>query len=294
MAARILVVVKTPLADRIDPGDRLRLRHAGALDDDRVDAAAASHRAALDAVRLACAGDTVVERPVAALSPHDARGMDLIVTVGGDGTVFTANTLDTAAPYLTVNSDPGNSVGNFTRVQSAGVGAAVEAWRRGRARSETLPRLAVTVSDRRWTVLNDCLFSSSNPAAMTRYVLEEPRGREAQRSSGVWIATAAGSTAAIRSAGMQPMPAHLAALLYKVREPFLRAAGPGPDAAVPPERVCHLLEGRQTPPAHLRLTAAGPGIALYIDGPNIVVQLAPGDAADFTAAPIPLRLILPA
>jgi NAD+ kinase len=285
MPARILVVVKTPLADRIDPNDRLRLRHAGALDDDRIDAAAASHRAALEAVRAACAGDQVTEKPVAALVPADGLGQDLIITVGGDGTVFTANTLDAEVPYLTVNSDPGNSVGNFTRARAATVAAAIHAWREGSENLEVLPRLEVTVGERRWRILNDCLFSSANPAAMTRYVLEEPRGREAQRSSGVWIATAAGSTAAIRSAGASPVRENCPALLYKVRELFTR------ESAHP--MTCELIDGRQMPPRFLKLTTAGPGINLYLDGPNIIVPLAPGEVAAFAAAPTPLRLVLP-
>jgi hypothetical protein len=42
----------------------------------------------------------------------------------------------------------------------------------------------------------------------------------------------------------------------------------------------------------LRLTAVVPGMALYLDGPNITIPLAPGETAEFSAAAEPLRLVM--
>lgn len=56
--------------------------------------------------------------------------------------------------------------------------------------------------------LNDFLYSNTNPAAMTRYRLTSGERQEDQKSSGMWLSTALGSTAGILAAGgvMQPRP----------------------------------------------------------------------------------------
>ena len=281
MEAKVLIVAKTPAVDRIAAEDRARLVAAGAANADRLADAAESHRAGLAAVRSALAGACLREVRVTELAPGDGRGADLVVTVGGDGTVFTANLLATDAPFITVNSDPVGSVGHYTRCKVADFAERFAAWRSGQHRIEPLPRLAVRGDGGVHRFLNDCLFTSRNPAALTRLVLECPEGRELQRSSGVWVATAAGSTGAIRSAGSTPLPdGREPALLWRVREPFLGLGAP------------QLIEGCQRPPAWLRLTAAMPGCALFLDGPNITVPLRPGETVAISAASEPLRLVV--
>ena len=275
----VLLVSKTPLARRLAIEDRDRLTAGGVLDERRLEASAERQQEALTAVRAALHGLTVREIPVEEVQPGDASGMSLVITVGGDGTVFTANTLVTAAPFLTVNSDPERSVGHFTRFTAATVAAGVDAWRRGVAQHEPLHRLAISVGETTYRILNDVLFSHSNPAVLARYVLECDGQREFQRSSGVWISTAHGSTGAIHSAGVEPVPGHLPALLFKVREPFLAR-----------EQVT-LLEGTQLPPRGLILIPALPGMALYLDGPNLTVPVAPGMMIDIRAAAVPLTLV---
>ena len=68
--------------------------------------------------------------------------------------------------------------------------------------------------------LNDLLVAHANPAAMTSYTLDIGSVSEPQRSSGLWIATAAGSTAAIRAAGGRILPLRSRKLQYLVREPY--------------------------------------------------------------------------
>jgi NAD+ kinase len=277
--AAVLIIAKTPLAARLRAEDLSRLRESGVLERARLDAAASRHEHTLSAVRAAFARDQVRERTIEQARAEDARDAALVVTVGGDGTVFTANTLGARAPLLAVNSDPEHSVGHFTHADADSVAEVAARWRAGRAEEEALPRLEVRVGARAWSFLNDCLFSSENPAAMTRYLLDADGRRERQRSSGVWIATAAGSTAAICSAGAESVERSVPALLYRVREPF-QAKG-----------ACSLLGDTQLPPRGLRLAAATPGISLYLDGPNITVGLQAGEVATFTQAELPLRFL---
>ncbi len=275
----VLLVSKTPLARRLASVDRDRLTAGGVLDEARLEASADRQAETLAAVRAALGDLTVREIRVEDVQPGDAAGVALVITVGGDGTVFTANTLVTTAPFLTVNSDPERSVGHFTRFTAATVAAGVSAWRSGLAIREPLHRLAITVGGATHRILNDVLFSHTNPAVLARYVLGCDDQREFQRSSGVWISTAHGSTGAIHSAGVQPVFGHLPALLFKVREPFLG------------REAMSLLEGSQLPPRGLTLIPALPGMALYLDGPNLTVPVAPGMLIDIRAAAEPLMLI---
>ena len=50
-------------------------------------------------------------------------------------------------------------------------------------------------------ILNDILFANLYPAAVTRYKIKYNGRQEVHKSSGVWISTATGSTAAISAAG---------------------------------------------------------------------------------------------
>lgn len=277
---RILLLAKTPLVERLEPTVLKRLAAGGAVHLDRLQIAAETHLRTLALVRKVIGAHRVNEWQVERLQARDAEGKDLVVTVGGDGTVLTANSLDADIPLLTVNSDPGGSIGMYTRCTADNFAALFEAWLAGKAVEEIIPRLQVRIdSGQPWRVLNECLFASANPAAMTRYVIDVAGQRESQRSSGVWVSTAAGSTAAIRSAGMEPVDPHLPALLFQVREPF---TGRGPMA---------LLSGRQLPPTGLRLMPAMPGVSLFVDGPHFHRTVPPGSIAEFNASPVPLRLL---
>src|SRR4029434_11165662 len=84
-----------------------------------------------------------------------------------------------------------------------------------------LARMQVTINDRLlpYYALNDLLVAHANPAAMTSYTIQLGTISEPQRSSGLWIATAAGSTAAIRAAGGRMLPLRSRKLQYLVTEP---------------------------------------------------------------------------
>jgi len=61
-------------------------------------------------------------------------------------------------------------------------------------------------------------IAHDHPAATSRYRLTVGERDEEHRSSGLWIATAAGSTAGIRSSGGRPMPLRSPRLQNRVRE----------------------------------------------------------------------------
>ena len=144
--AAVLIIAKTPLAVRLRSEDIERLRECCVLEHARASTPPASaHEHTLAAVRAAFTRDQVRERTVEQARAEDARDADLVVTVGGDGTVFTANTLGARAPLLAVNSDPEHSVGHFTCADADTVAEVASRWRTGRALEEALPRLVVRV-----------------------------------------------------------------------------------------------------------------------------------------------------
>ncbi|HXN31228.1 MAG TPA: NAD(+)/NADH kinase, partial [Polyangiaceae bacterium] len=162
---------------------------------------------------------------------------DLVVTVGGDGTLLAASHgIGPGIPLLGVNSAPNHSVGFFCAARKGAVREALAAALDGALRRTELTRMRVETGGRvlHDRVLNEALFCHASPAATSRYILRlidaMSEGRvlaeEEQKSSGLWIGPAAGSTAAQRSAGGRVMPLSSRKLQYVVREPYR----PGVDA----------------------------------------------------------------
>ena len=68
--------------------------------------------------------------------------------------------------------------------------------------------------------LNEVLFCHERPAAISRYQICMGEAQESQKSSGLWVSSAAGSSGAIYSAGGKLMPIGSRRLQYKPRELF--------------------------------------------------------------------------
>ena len=127
---------------------------------------------------------------------------DLIVTVGGDGTVLkTAMTIpDQETPMLAVNM---GRRGYLTEVEPGKAIGAVELFRKGNYRIEKRAKLAVDINGTHVVdALNEVVVASGSPAKM----LDLRLGVETEellrfRGDGVIVSTATGSTAYAMSAG---------------------------------------------------------------------------------------------
>lgn len=155
----------------------------------------------------------------------DTRDAQLVVTVGGDGTLLAASHWVSDVPILGVNSAPRFSVGFFCAAKGRFLPKMLGEALEGTCRSVRLHRMAVSINGqlRSERVLNEALFCHSEPAATSVYILQAGRKKEEQRSSGLWVGPPAGSTAAIRSAGGKVLPLTSRQLQLVVREPY--AAG---------------------------------------------------------------------
>jgi NAD+ kinase len=187
---------------------------------------------------------------------------DLVVTVGGDGTLLWASqAVGANCPLLAINSAPDASVGYFCAASREQVGDALAAALAGQLPETYLTRLRVDVDGEHVSsrVLNDVLFSHASPAATTRYSIKLRGVQEEHKSSGVWIATPAGSTAAIRSAGGRLQPIDSPLLQYVVREPY----APLGAAAYQLRKGLIAAGARLEIQSHIRTGR------LYLDGPHI-------------------------
>lgn len=153
----------------------------------------------------------------------DYKDYDLIITIGGDGTVMEAGrAMKNDQLLLGVNSDPSWSVGQFCATHAGGFRQFFNQVIRGKAKAYRLYKLKIDLKDdkmsRQIECLNDALICHANPGAMSRYTLTVGKTSEHHRNSGIWLSTAAGSTGAILSAGGRKMPLSSTDIQYKPRE----------------------------------------------------------------------------
>ncbi len=159
------------------------------------------------------------------------RGVDLVLTIGGDGTLlWAARFCGPTVPMLAINSAPDDSVGHYCGFKKGEVEFAVREALAGKLKATVMQRMQVAVDGNVFTkrILNDTLFCHASPGATSRYILISPDGRavrEDQKSSGIWVGPPAGSTAAQRSAGGKILPIAASTLQYVVREPYVGPAG---------------------------------------------------------------------
>ena len=127
---------------------------------------------------------------------------DLIVTVGGDGTVLkTAMTIpDQEAPILAVNM---GRRGYLTEVEPGKALAAIDSFMKGNYRLEKRAKLELDMNGTHVVdALNELVVSSGSPAKMLDLKIWVDSERLLQfRGDGVIVSTATGSTAYAMSAG---------------------------------------------------------------------------------------------
>lgn len=210
-------------------------------------------------------------------------GFDLVVTVGGDGTLLWASQIIGAnCPVLAINSAPEDSIGYFTAGARDQVPVLLRDALAGKLKVTRLTRMQVDVDGEPVCkrVLNDVLFSHYCPAATTRYSIRLRGRQEEQRSSGVWVATAAGSSAAIHSAGAKVQPISSQRLQFLVREPYaLRKRG------------YRILKGSVGPGEHLEIESHMRAGRLFIDGPHVWRVIEIGSVLRMYRSDEPLSLL---
>ena len=208
---------------------------------------------------------------------------DLIVTLGGDGTLLWASHLaDSSTPMLAINSAPETSVGYFCAGDGHNVHEVLAAALEGGLKSSRLARMRVDVGDKVLStrVLNDALYCHESPAATSRYILKYAGDQERQMSSGVWVGPAAGSTAAIRSAGGKVLATGSQKIQFVVREPYRGV-----------DNKYRLVKGMVPPGEDLRIASRMTKGRIFLDGTQKVYSIGIGDRIRMTLSDEPLTLL---
>ena len=277
---RVLVVYKKSayqlhVVERKDPWLRrlLRASHPDALDW------LAAHRVqqrTLDAVVRSLRSLGVRETLVYRERLRPATGYDLVLSVGGDGTVLQASHFMKDTPLLGVNSDPTRSEAVFCAATASDVHRVVRDALEGRLPALLLYRLAVALNGRRLgpLALNDVLIAHEDPATMSRYRLRLGARCEDHKSSGLWVAPAAGSSSAMAAAGGRRLPWGAKRFQYRPRELYQGRL-----------TRCRLTGGQLSPPRCLELVWLMREGAVFLDGPHLKHRLRFGDRVTVSLSP---------
>ena len=269
---KVLIVYKKSFLES-HAGDPKGISQLEPADRDRLIRADAENRRALGEVTAHLARRGIEFDAVNRGSIAARKRYDLVLSLGGDGTFFAAARYVKDTPILGINSDPANSLGLWTCADRTNFRDPLEQALAGEVKPVRIVRMGIAINGKpvRERAFNDVLIAHRNPAAMTRYRLAVGAATEEQRSSGLWVSTAAGSTAGIRSAGGRRMPIASKRLQYLVREPYTW-----------PQRRYRLAGGFTT---RLGLQALTVNLGLWIDGSRVRYDLGLGDRVDLQVGP---------
>lgn len=223
-------------------------------------------------------------------SPHNKQ-YDAVLTIGGDGTLLSASQKMLGGGLVAGIRSSISSVGYLCAVGPDGVDALIERMAAGKLEEKTIMAARVGAeiarADTGFTVstppvLNDFLYTNANPAATTRYKVTYKGESEAHRSSGIWVATGCGSTAAILAAGGMRRPAEDQLFQFRMRELYkLGHQHPKIEGDVfDPDVDSFEFENRC------------PSALLAMDGQHGMMELTYGDRVRFMRAP-PVQLVRP-
>ncbi|CAM9667604.1 unnamed protein product [Ascophyllum nodosum] len=234
--------------------------------------------------------------------------VDLVISVGGDGTVLSSSHfLGENIPLAGVNSDPTTaeekcsmklteerrSIGALCMCTSLDVEKELPKILSREVEPQRRARLQTTFTETRLPpALNDLLLADANPAAVSRFRLGlvypacPASGSEAHErfniwSSGMWVCTPTGSTGSMKAAGGQLMRPDSSDMQYMVREHMveehmhdIRAKGQG---IVP--------QG-----SRIEIRWNSKNGCVFVDGEYARHELRLGDELDVTADAPPLLL----
>ncbi len=208
---------------------------------------------------------------------------DLIITLGGDGTFLEAARNVESQLIWGVNSDPQWSVGRFCSGNPENFEKLLKKVLAMKVKPKHLNRLCASFSDgtQQMHVLNDLLVCHHSPAALSRYYINIGKVREEQRSSGLWISTAAGSSGGIFSAGGKLLPQESKLMQYRPRELF-RAWG----------AQYHHVGGVLSSLKAIELTSLMREGVVFVDGSHVCLPFSFGASLTVSRSKHPLKVVI--
>lgn len=150
-------------------------------------------------------------------------GKNIIIALGGDGTFLkTALHIKNSIPILGVNSDTSMKEGFFMKADRNDFDEKIQRILDDKFTIQKLSRLQAKVNNKILPcyALNEFYFGSDKEYITSRYYLKIGRTKERHRSSGILVATPAGSHAWISSCGGKKLKLNSKKFEYVVREPY--------------------------------------------------------------------------
>lgn len=151
----------------------------------------------------------------------------VVISLGGDGTLLHASHhCGGDVKLIGINSCPDHSVGHLCAASTPNIEHILDELFSEKLQFRPVSRLKVQSDSGKLLpfALNDILMCHKHPAATSRYqltlrdVCNNNHVSEKQKSSGVWVATPAGATAAISTYGLPMPPITSREFLFAVRE----------------------------------------------------------------------------
>ncbi len=151
------------------------------------------------------------------------RSADAVIVVGGDGTLLRASHFVEDTPVLHISSSTDKNEAFFARATSKDADQKIRLLAAGKYKITRLMRLEASLNGRKlpFKALNEIYAGSQEAYHVSRYTLAIANKKEEQKSSGILIATPAGSHAWVRSAGGKTLPLTAKKIEYVVREPYI-------------------------------------------------------------------------
>jgi len=156
------------------------------------------------------------------LTKKELEEMDLIISIGGDGTALSASHFNENKPLLAVNSSPETSIGALTTINLNQLQEKLEEIKQNKYQIELLERIEVQINNKQieHLALNDVFIASEKAYHISKYKIIFKDREETQRSSGLIFSTGTGSTAWFHSAGGKPFSPQEKFIKMITREPY--------------------------------------------------------------------------
>jgi NAD+ kinase len=156
------------------------------------------------------------------------KNIDLVITIGGDGTLLEIARYVTKIPILGVNSDPKKSIGHFCTTNSLNFAAVFTQFFKNNALLTYMPRMAISIDGKvsKQLILNDVYVTNQNHGEMIRIDVRADTKKTlasnqysnlffSSRCTGFLICTSMGSSAWMYNEGGVIQPVVSTDLQYK-------------------------------------------------------------------------------
>lgn len=155
------------------------------------------------------------------LKTKDFENVDLVITIGGDGTFIKASSfINNNMPLLGINSEPDKSEGALTSLKENELHLLLDILK-GEYSIDIKDRVKILLNGKCIDehALNEVYIGTFSHFHVSRYIIKHDGKEEEHRSSGILFVTKHGSTAWYKSAGGQPY-SDSNKIAFLVREPF--------------------------------------------------------------------------